>query len=89
MASKIKPSLINLPIELIYRIFDHLDPFDILISIRDTCTQLNRITDTYYPYQVNFIFFYHSYLDEVSPTIYSCKGEVLLFLQCLTKIDDL
>ena len=55
MANTVVPSLINLPIETVYRILDHLDPLDILLSVRDTCTRLNQITDTYQPYQVNLI----------------------------------
>ena len=61
MSAKIIPSLINLPIELIYRIFDHLDPIDILISVRDVCTRLNTITDIYHPYQVNQ---FHNHLSD-------------------------
>jgi hypothetical protein len=78
MSNDIIPSLINLPIELIYRIFDHLNPFDILISVRDVCTKLNTITDTYYPYQIIFTFFYELHRDEAPSSIYSCKDEVSL-----------
>jgi hypothetical protein len=46
------PSLTNLPIEIIYRIFDHLDSSELLISVRDVCTQLDQITETYHRYQV-------------------------------------
>ena len=55
MANQGIPSLINLPIETVCRILDHLDPLDILLSVRDTCTRLNQIIDTYQPYQVNLI----------------------------------
>jgi hypothetical protein len=48
-------SLHTLPVELVYRIFDNLDPFTILISLRNVCTKLNAITDSYRPYQVNFM----------------------------------
>ena len=47
-------SLITLPIELIYRILDHLAPQDILLSVCNVCEQLNSITDFYDRYQVNF-----------------------------------
>ena len=53
MAASITPSLITLPIELVYRTLDHLDPVEILLSMRDVCTRLNAITSTYQPYQVN------------------------------------
>jgi hypothetical protein len=52
MSNKIIPSLINLPVELIYRILDNLEPFDILVSVRDVCTRLNTITETYHRYKV-------------------------------------
>ena len=55
MSNNIIPSLANLPIELIYSIFNCLDPLDLLISVRNVCTHLDRITDTYYAYQVKFI----------------------------------
>ena len=54
------PSLLNLPIELIYRILDHMQPLDLLLSVREVCSRLNAITDTYYPYQVNFTFLFYS-----------------------------
>ena len=54
MSNKIIPSLVTLPVELVYRILDHLKPFDILVSARNVCTRLNKITETYHPYQVNF-----------------------------------
>jgi hypothetical protein len=47
-------SLTALPIELIYRILDHLSPKHILLSVRNVCERLNSITDVYHPYQVNF-----------------------------------
>ena len=53
MADSITPSLITLPIELVYRTLDHLDPVEILLSVRDVCTRLNAIIGTYQPYQVN------------------------------------
>lgn len=47
-------SLLDLPVELIYRNFDRLDLFNLLVSLRDVCicTRLDQITDTYQPYQV-------------------------------------
>jgi hypothetical protein len=46
-------SLLTLPVELIYRILDNLDEASIFLSVRDVCTRLNLITDTYHRYQVN------------------------------------
>lgn len=52
-------SLQNLPIELVYRILDHLDQSVIIFSCRDVCTRLDAIIDTYRRYQVtsSFIIF--------------------------------
>ena len=47
------PSLQTLPIELVCRILDHLDLYDILLSVRNVCSRLNAITDIYHPYAVN------------------------------------
>ena len=47
------PSLLTLPIEPVCRILDHLDPVDILLSVRNVCSRLDAITDTYHPYTVN------------------------------------
>ena len=52
MSNSIIQSMVNLPIELIYRLFDRLDPLDILISVRDVCSLLDQITNTYRRYQV-------------------------------------
>ena len=49
------PSLHTLPIESVYHILDHLEPFDILVSMRNVCSRLNAITDTYQPYTVNIV----------------------------------
>ena len=53
MSSNTTPSLIVLPIELIYRILDHLQLKDIFLSVRNLCQRLDSITDTYHRYQVN------------------------------------
>jgi hypothetical protein len=47
-------SLQTLPVELVYRILDKLDEFAIIFSIRDVCSRLNSIVDSYHRYQVNF-----------------------------------
>ena len=46
--------ILALPVELVYRILDHLDDFTILCSTRNVCTRWNMITDTYHRYQVSF-----------------------------------
>jgi hypothetical protein len=47
-------SLLTLPVETVYRILDNLDELTILCSVRDVCTRLNLITDTYHRYKVKF-----------------------------------
>jgi hypothetical protein len=54
MLNKMTPSILTLPVELVYRSLDNLEQLAILLSVRDVCTRLNTITDTYYRYQVNF-----------------------------------
>ena len=54
MSNNIIPSLMNLPVEFIYRILDCLNPLDILISTWNVCRQLDQIIETYHAYQVNF-----------------------------------
>ncbi len=56
MSNKVLPSLLTLPIELVYCILDNLDQLTILLSLRNVCIKLNAIIDTYHRYQVNFIF---------------------------------
>jgi hypothetical protein len=66
MAGNAAPSLITLPIELVYRILDNLNRLDILLSVRDVCTRLNAITDTYHPYQVNFHLYFQMNFSSIS-----------------------
>jgi hypothetical protein len=68
MADKIKPSLLTLPVELVYRIFDHLNNFSIVCSIPNVCTRINTIVNIYYRYRVNFFFilmFHHYHLQRI------------------------
>ncbi|CAM4791490.1 unnamed protein product [Rotaria magnacalcarata] len=44
-------SLVSLPIELVHRILDNLDDLTILMSLRNVCSRLNLIIDTYHRYQ--------------------------------------
>ena len=46
-------SLSTLPIELVYRVLNHLRPYQILLSAYNVCMKLNSIIDTNHPYQVN------------------------------------
>ncbi len=51
-------TLSTLPVELVYRILDHLNEETIFWSLRNVCQRLNDITDTYHRYQVNFSFIF-------------------------------
>ncbi len=51
-------SLVNLPVEIIYRILDHQSDFVIICTMRQVCQRLNKIVDGYHRYQVNFFFYF-------------------------------
>ena len=59
-------SLLTLPVHLVYRILDQLKPVEIFISVRNVCTRLNLVTDSYHPYKVS------------SGSLSSCSVEFLL-----------
>ncbi len=61
MSDKIKFSLHTLPVELVYRILDHLHEITILCSMRNVCTRINAITDSYHRYQVNYNLFIYCF----------------------------
>ena len=46
-------SLSTLPVHIVYRILDQLKPVEILISVRNVCTRLKLVTDSYHPYKVS------------------------------------
>ena len=52
MSGQAASSLSTLPIELAYRILDHVQSYNILVSAYSICTRWNSIIDTYRPYQV-------------------------------------
>lgn len=56
MSQKIPSSLLELPVELVYYILREIDVISILFSLRNVCTRLNAITDSYYRYQVTLKF---------------------------------
>jgi len=56
MSNKKIPSLLTLPVELVYQILDKLDYMTILLSCRNVCKKLNDIIDMYHPYRVIFDF---------------------------------
>ncbi|CAF1365267.1 unnamed protein product [Rotaria sordida] len=60
MSTEVTPPLLTLPVEIVYRILDHLQPLTIFLSCRNVCTRLNTIIDTYQRYhtltKLNFSF---------------------------------
>lgn len=54
MSNYAAASLAHVPVELLFRIFDHLELIDLRFSLREVCTRLNNVIDIYHPYQVNF-----------------------------------
>lgn len=53
MSSRSTVALDRMPIELYYRILDHLDNFDIFASLTDVRRRMNQMNATYTPYEVN------------------------------------
>ncbi|CAF4939473.1 unnamed protein product [Rotaria magnacalcarata] len=51
MANLTPSSLLELPVELVYRILENLDYVTILCSVHNVCTRLNMITGSYAPYK--------------------------------------
>jgi hypothetical protein len=47
------PTMDNLPVELIYHIFDRLDTYTIFTSLYNVCTRLNSIIHAYDQYNLN------------------------------------
>ncbi|CAF1527230.1 unnamed protein product [Adineta steineri] len=80
------PSLLHLPVELTYRILDHLAPSDILVSVRDVCSRLNAITNIYPRFQTLVT------LDLLSNGIDDdegacCLADALKINQAITRLD--
>jgi hypothetical protein len=57
--SNVIPSLHTLPVELVYRILDHLDEVTILCSMQSVCARILAIVDSYHSYQVSFSFIFN------------------------------
>ena len=53
MADKVNPSFDVLPAELVHRILNFLDDFNIFYTMRNVCQHLDTIVDGYRRYQVN------------------------------------
>ena len=55
MSSKISLTFLTLPVELVYRVLDYLDDWSIICSIRNVCTRIDAIIDSYDRYQVSYL----------------------------------
>jgi hypothetical protein len=65
--TKIMTTFVTLPVELVYRIFDHLTNFHLFHSVQSVCHRFNQILDTYVPYQVKlYLYFYIVFVKFVS-----------------------
>ena len=53
MTNVIHLSLHTMPIDLVYRILDHLDVSNIALSCRNVCSRLDAITSSYRRYKVS------------------------------------
>ncbi len=62
MSNQAHASLQSLPVELVYGILDNLNELTILFTVRNVCTRLRQITNTYNRYQVNDFHITISYL---------------------------
>lgn len=47
------PTLLTVPIEIVYRILDHLDDYALFCCAQNVCTHLNDIINTYNRYNVS------------------------------------
>jgi hypothetical protein len=79
MADKIKPSLLTLPVELVYRILNSLDDFNIFCTMRDVCTHTNTIMNNYRRYKVKFSAFsliFFLYFTQTLTTLQLCNTKM-------------
>ena len=53
MADKVDPSFHTLPGELVHRILNLLDDFNVFYTVRNVCQRLDTIVDGYRRYQVD------------------------------------
>jgi hypothetical protein len=81
MSDKMIPFLHTLPVELVYRILDHMDDFHIFCSMENTCVRLNRIIDSYYRCEVSFFVLSHCLIDIIFKILFIstiCNHDQLL-----------
>ncbi|CAF1633558.1 unnamed protein product, partial [Adineta ricciae] len=44
-------TFLTLPVEIVWRILDHVTPYTLICSVPNVCKRLDRILSTYQPYQ--------------------------------------
>jgi hypothetical protein len=59
-------SLHTLPVEIIYNIMDKMDELNIILSLRNVCSRLNLVIDSYKRYEAfkKLVMSYDRYSDE-------------------------
>ncbi|CAF3114654.1 unnamed protein product [Rotaria sp. Silwood2] len=67
--SQLLPTLDNLPVELIYHIFDQLDTYTIFTSLYNVCIRLNSIIQKYDQYDLNLNSISMSYFHHICSLI--------------------
>ena len=72
--------LLTLPVELVYMIFDNLSNFTIICSLRQVCTRLNMIMDTYPRYHVSLCSIFNS------SYIFSFQGRIKFIVDSIIAI---
>ena len=72
MSEKMSLKLGTLPVELIYRVLDHLDALSILQSLQNVNQRMNTIITSYRPFQVNFSFHSKSHIYYLFPLYNVC-----------------
>jgi len=53
-------ALQTLPIEIVFRIFDHVNDNDLFLAVNNTCQRLNAILNCYRRFQVDLLLRYLS-----------------------------
>jgi len=73
-------SIHTLPIDIIYRIFDHLDEKDLFMSANNINQRINAILTSYQRFQVNIASiltsftckFWHAHFNNINPNTPAC-----------------
>jgi len=58
------PSLHTLPVDIVYRILDHLTGKDLFISASNICQRLNAVQTSYHRFRVSAQYYYFATLHQ-------------------------